>query len=67
MVDKVFYVDEIVQVLYDHFSEAGKPLLFLLYGLNTDSDKFSKPAELEVPACSITLTLSLFFSYFFPF
>lgn len=47
MVDKVFYVDEIIQVLHDHFGEPGKPLLFLLYGLNTDSDKFSKPAELE--------------------
>ncbi|ONK80686.1 uncharacterized protein A4U43_C01F20610 [Asparagus officinalis] len=47
MVDMVFYVDEIVQVLHDHFGEAGKPLLFLLYGQNTDSDNFSKPAELE--------------------
>lgn len=47
MVDMVFYVDEIVQVLHDRFGEPGKPLLFLLYGMNTDSGKFSKPAVLE--------------------
>ncbi|KAH7657542.1 Xaa-Pro dipeptidase protein [Dioscorea alata] len=47
MVSKVFYVDEIVQVLTDQYGESEKPLLFLLYGLNTDSDNFSKPAVLE--------------------
>lgn len=59
MVDIVFYVDEIVQVLHDHFGEAGKPLLLLLYGQNTDSDNFSKPAELEVPNCFITITITV--------
>lgn len=48
MVSKVFYVDEIVQVLTDQYGESEKPLLFLLYGLNTDSNNFSKPAVLEV-------------------
>nr|CAD1843163.1 unnamed protein product [Ananas comosus var. bracteatus] len=46
-VDMVFYVDEIAQVLHDRFKESGKPLLFLLYGMNTDSNNFSKPAEFE--------------------
>ena len=48
MVDLVFYVDELVLVLHDHSNEPGKPLLFLLYGLNTDSNNFSKPAAIEV-------------------
>ncbi|KAJ4950519.1 hypothetical protein NE237_027351 [Protea cynaroides] len=47
IVNMVCYVDEIVEVLCDHYEGAGKPLLFLLHGLNTDSNKFSKPAELE--------------------
>ncbi|XP_042511173.1 xaa-Pro dipeptidase [Macadamia integrifolia] len=47
MVSMVCYTDEIVEVLYDHYGGPGKPLLFLLHGLNTDSNKFSKPAELE--------------------
>ncbi|KAJ0964603.1 hypothetical protein J5N97_025741 [Dioscorea zingiberensis] len=47
MVSKVFYVDEIMQVLTDHSRESEKPLLFLLYGLNTDSNNFSKPAVIE--------------------
>lgn len=47
MVDMVFYVDEIVRVLHDHSGELEKPFLYLLFGLNTDSDKFSKPAEIE--------------------
>ncbi|CAD5187904.1 uncharacterized protein LOC135582740 isoform X1 [Musa acuminata AAA Group] len=47
MVDLVFYVDELVLVLHDHSNEPGKPLLFLLYGLNTDSNNFSKPAAIE--------------------
>lgn len=44
----VFYVDEIAQVLQDRFSCDGKPLLFLLYGKNTDSGNYSKPASFEV-------------------
>lgn len=48
MVDMVFYVDELVQVLHSQSDKQGKPLLFLLYGLNTDSNNFSKPAEIEV-------------------
>ncbi|XP_042454403.1 xaa-Pro dipeptidase-like [Zingiber officinale] len=47
MVDMVFYVDELVQVLHSQSDKQGKPLLFLLYGLNTDSNNFSKPAEIE--------------------
>ena len=44
----VFYVDEITQIVQDHFGDHGKPLLFLLYGKNTDSGNFSKPASFEV-------------------
>ncbi|KAH0449502.1 hypothetical protein IEQ34_020194 [Dendrobium chrysotoxum] len=47
MVDMTYFVDEIAQVLYDLDGESGKPLLFLLHGLNTDSKNFSKPAEFK--------------------
>nr|AKF43190.1 metallopeptidase M24 family protein [Erodium foetidum] len=47
MVSMVYYTDEIVQVLSDQYRGSGKPLLFLLHGLNTDSDNFSKPAEFQ--------------------
>ncbi|XP_010447846.1 PREDICTED: xaa-Pro dipeptidase [Camelina sativa] len=47
MVDMVFYVDEIVQVFNEQFKGSGKPLLYLLHGLNTDSSNFSKPASFE--------------------
>ncbi|XP_054786246.1 uncharacterized protein LOC129292674 [Prosopis cineraria] len=47
MVSIVYFVDEIARVLQDHYQSSGKPLLFLLHGLNTDSNKFSKPAEFE--------------------
>ncbi|ERN15471.1 xaa-Pro dipeptidase [Amborella trichopoda] len=47
MVDVVSFTDTIVPVLFDHYKGSGKPLLFLLHGLNTDSHKYSKPAELE--------------------
>lgn len=50
MVDMVFYVDEITQVFTEHFKGSGKPLLYLLHGLNTDSSNFSKPASFEVSA-----------------
>ncbi|KAF7006127.1 hypothetical protein CFC21_021192 [Triticum aestivum] len=46
-VDFVFYVDELAQVLRCKFSEHGEPLLFLLYGKNTDSGNYSKPASFE--------------------
>lgn len=46
-VNMVFYVDEIAHVLQDRFSEHEKPLLFLLYGKNTDSGNYSKPASFE--------------------
>ncbi|EMS50610.1 Xaa-Pro dipeptidase [Triticum urartu] len=47
-VDFVFYVDELAQVLQSQFSEHGEtPLLFLLYGKNTDSGNYSKPASFE--------------------
>ncbi|CAB79707.1 putative protein, fragment, partial [Arabidopsis thaliana] len=48
MVDMVFYVDEIIQVFNEQFKGSGKPLLYLLHGLNTDSSNFSKPASFEV-------------------
>lgn len=48
MVSKVSYTDEIVRVLHDEYKESEIPLLFLLRGCNTDSNKFSKPAEFEV-------------------
>ncbi|KAK8553308.1 hypothetical protein V6N13_062117 [Hibiscus sabdariffa] len=47
MVSMVNYTDEIAQVLADQYKGSGKPLLFLLHGLNTDSNNFSKPAEFE--------------------
>ncbi|XP_028790599.1 xaa-Pro dipeptidase-like [Neltuma alba] len=47
MVSMVYFVDEIARVLQDHYQGSGKPLLFLLHGLNTDSNNFSKPAEFE--------------------
>ncbi|XWS17380.1 hypothetical protein CRYUN_Cryun33cG0062600 [Craigia yunnanensis] len=47
MVNMVYYTDEIAQVLVDQCKGSGKPLLFLLHGLNTDSNNFSKPADFE--------------------
>ena len=44
----MFYVDELAQVLECKFSEHGEPLLFLLYGKNTYSGNYSKPASFEV-------------------
>lgn len=49
MVDLVFYVDEMTQTLQNLFKEKDKkPLLYLLYGMNTDSNNYSKPAKFEV-------------------
>jgi len=48
MVSKTSFSDEIASVLQQHYQGAGKPLLFLLHGLNTDSSNFSKPAEFQV-------------------
>ncbi|KAF3439572.1 hypothetical protein FNV43_RR17850 [Rhamnella rubrinervis] len=47
MVSMVCYADEIAGVLHDLHQGSGKPLLFLLHGKNTDSDKLSKPAEFQ--------------------
>ncbi|XP_018819043.1 xaa-Pro dipeptidase [Juglans regia] len=47
LVSVVYYTDEIARVLHDHFQGSGKPLLFLLHGLNTDSNQYAKPAEFE--------------------
>ncbi|CAB4318665.1 unnamed protein product [Prunus armeniaca] len=47
MVSSVYYTDEITTVLHDEYQGSGKPLLFLLHGVNTDSDLFSKPAEFQ--------------------
>ncbi|XP_043808030.1 xaa-Pro dipeptidase isoform X2 [Manihot esculenta] len=46
-VSMVYYTDEIVGVLHKLRKEVCQPLLFLLHGLNTDSNNFSKPAEFE--------------------
>lgn len=46
-VTMVYYVDEMDGVLQEQYQGQGKPLLFLLHGLNTDSGNFSKPAEFE--------------------
>lgn len=49
MVDLVFYVDEMTQTLQNLFKEMeNKPLLYMLYGMNTDSNNYSKPAKFEV-------------------
>lgn len=53
-VDLVFFTDEIVGVLHDQQVGSDKPLLFLLHGLNTDSNNFSKPAEFEVHTSHIS-------------
>ncbi|CAM8889641.1 unnamed protein product [Rhodiola kirilowii] len=47
-VEKVFYIDQMVEVLHDQKHQSGKALLFLLHGLNTDSGSYSKPAEFKV-------------------
>lgn len=58
MVDMVFYVDEIIQVFNEQFKGSGKPLLYLLHGVNTDSSNFSKPASFEVSAFHCVLKSS---------
>ncbi|KAG6428624.1 hypothetical protein SASPL_112877 [Salvia splendens] len=47
MVSSVYYTDEIAKVLNQQYRGPGKPLLYLLHGLNTDSNNFSKPADFE--------------------
>ncbi|KAL1547730.1 Xaa-Pro dipeptidase [Salvia divinorum] len=47
MVSSVYYTDEIAKVLHQQYQGPGKPLLYLLHGLNTDSNNFSKPADFE--------------------
>ncbi|KAJ7973732.1 xaa-Pro dipeptidase [Quillaja saponaria] len=47
MVSRACYTDEIAKVLHELYQGLGKPLLFLLQGLNTDSNKFFRPAEFE--------------------
>ncbi|XP_047952015.1 xaa-Pro dipeptidase [Salvia hispanica] len=47
MVSSVYYTDEIAKVLNQQYRGPGKPLLYLLHGLNTDSNNFSKPAHFE--------------------
>lgn len=48
MVSSVYYTDEIAKVLHEKYQGPGKPLLYLLHGLNTDSNNYSKPADFEV-------------------
>lgn len=47
MVSMACYTDEIAKVLHDEYKGEGRPLLFLLNGLNTDSNNFSQPATFE--------------------
>ncbi|XP_023531271.1 xaa-Pro dipeptidase [Cucurbita pepo subsp. pepo] len=46
-VSMAYYTDEIAAVLHEQYQELEKPLLFLLRGLNTDSNNFSVPANFE--------------------
>ncbi|XP_020973001.1 LOW QUALITY PROTEIN: xaa-Pro dipeptidase [Arachis ipaensis] len=48
MVSTACFTDEIASVLQERYKGSGKPLLFLLHGLNTDSNNFSTPADFEV-------------------
>ena len=59
MVSMSYFTDEIAKVLQDHYQGSEKPLLFLLHGLNTDSNKFAKPAELEVLKNDASFVFSL--------
>lgn len=52
----VFYSDEISEILHKYSGGLEKPLLFLLYGLNTDSGNYSKPADFKVIALFGVLT-----------
>ncbi|KAK6139588.1 hypothetical protein DH2020_026667 [Rehmannia glutinosa] len=47
MVSSTYYTDEITKVLHHQYQGPGKPPLYLLHGLNTDSNNFSKPADFE--------------------
>ncbi|CAI0543777.1 unnamed protein product [Linum tenue] len=47
LVTEAYYTDEIVEVLLDQSKGIEKPLLFLLHGLNTDSNNYSKPADFK--------------------
>ncbi|CAA3022205.1 xaa-Pro dipeptidase [Olea europaea subsp. europaea] len=47
MISAVHYTDEITKVLHQQYQGSGKPLLYLLHGLNTDSNNYSKPADFE--------------------
>lgn len=63
MVDSVFYTDEVVTVLHNQYQGVGQPLLFLLHGLNTDSNNFSKPAQFVVLASLTSLARYHMFKY----
>eukprot|EP01018_Ginkgo_biloba_P015050 Gb_15755 [translate_table: standard] len=45
-VDEVYYTDEIADILKT-FDRGSGSVLYLLHGLNTDSNKFSQPANFE--------------------
>jgi len=59
MVTTACFTDEIATVLQQNYQGSGKPLLFLLHGLNTDSNNFAKPAEFQV------LNSYHFYNYYF--
>lgn len=58
MVSMVYYVDEIGKVLRKKHQTSREPELFLLHGINTDSNNFSKPAEFEVINFSLSCQAS---------
>lgn len=53
MVNTACFTDEIATILQQRYQGSGEPLLFLLHGLNTDSNNFSIPAEFQVLILSI--------------
>jgi Xaa-Pro dipeptidase len=59
-VDEVFYVDELVSTLKKLNEGIEKLTLYLLNGLNTDSNRYSKPADFQVRSES-TRCLEIFF------
>eukprot|EP00249_Psilotum_nudum_P008075 c21027_g1_i1 orf=409-1881(-) len=46
-VDLVHYIDEIADILKQQSGEEMNRMLYLLHGLNTDSNKYSKPAHFQ--------------------
>lgn len=58
-VTMTYFTDEIATVLQQHYQGLGNPLLFLLHGLNTDSNNYSTPAQFEVLIYFLTLHIHI--------